>query len=136
MRIITNSPEETIQQGELLSKTIKENLFIGLYGQLGAGKTYFVKGIAKGLGITENITSPSFVIVKIYEGRLKLYHIDLYRIFVPEEEMLWEYIHSEGVCVVEWAERLGSLLPENRIDVRFRIIGENQREVNIESPGT
>jgi len=136
MRIITNSSEETIRQGELLAKTIKGNLFIGLYGQLGAGKTYFVKGIAKGLGITENITSPSFVIVKIYKGRLKLYHIDLYRIFVPEEEMLLEYIYGDGVCVVEWAERLGSLLPENRIDVRFRIIGENQREVNIESFGT
>ena len=137
MHIITNSPEETIQQGKLLAEKLKEGTFIGLYGVLGAGKTIFVKGVAEGLGITENITSPSFVILKIYEGRFPLYHIDLYRILNPEEEeeMLNEYINSDGICIVEWAERLGSLLPKKRIDVKIRIIDVHKREIDIEYIG-
>lgn len=138
MRIITNSSEETIQQGKLLGKKLKEGTFIGLYGVLGAGKTMFVKGVAEGLEITENITSPSFVILKVYEGRFPLYHIDLYRILNPEEEeeMLNEYIDSDGICIVEWAERLGSLLPKKRIDVKLRIIDVNIREISIEYIGS
>jgi len=137
MHIITNSPEATIQQGKLLAKKLKGGVFIGLYGLLGAGKTIFAKGIAEGLGVKENIKSPSFVILNLYKGRFPVYHIDLYRILNPEEEeMLEEYIYSlDGICIVEWAERLGNLLPENRIDVKIRIINDHQREIDIEYIG-
>jgi len=138
MHIITNSPEDTIRQGRLLGEKLKGGTFIGLYGVLGAGKTMFVKGVAEGLAIKENITSPSFVILKIYKGRFTLYHIDLYRILnsEEEEEMLNEYIDSDGICIVEWAERLRSLLPKNRIDVKFKIIDEHTREIDIEYIGS
>lgn len=98
-----------------IADTLKGGEFIAMYGDLGAGKTAFVQGLAKALGITNHVTSPTFTIVNEYEGRLPLYHFDVYRIADPDEmyEIGYDdYIDSDGVCVVEWAELIEDLLPD------------------------
>lgn len=98
-----------------IADTLKGGEFIAMYGDLGAGKTAFVQGLAKALGITNHVTSPTFTIVNEYEGRLPLYHFDVYRIADPDEmyEIGYdEYINGDGVCVVEWAELIEDLFPD------------------------
>ena len=98
-----------------IADTLKGGEFIAMYGDLGAGKTAFVQGLAKALGITNHVTSPTFTIVNEYEGRLPLYHFDVYRIADPDEmyEIGYDdYIDSDGVCVVEWAELIEDLFPD------------------------
>ena len=129
---ITRSPEETIKIAEELVKSIVSPVCIALFGDLGAGKTVFVKGLAKGLNIEDIIKSPTFVLMRSYSGRMKLHHIDLYRIkkneeFLPFEETLMD----EGITAIEWAERAEGLLPENRIDVKIKILAGNKRKIAI-----
>ena len=106
---------------------------IALFGELGAGKTVFVKGLAKGLGINDVIKSPTYVLLRSYSGRMKLHHIDLYRItmcdeFLPFEETLLD----EGITAIEWAERAEMFLPEERIEVKLKIHSKNSREITID----
>jgi tRNA threonylcarbamoyladenosine biosynthesis protein TsaE len=108
--LISNSPEETLALGEAWGRQAKAGLVIGLTGELGAGKTTLVQGIARGLGLKGRVTSPSFALVNIHErGRLPLFHLDLYRLDTPEQIIgagLEEYLHHPaGVAVVEWIER-------------------------------
>jgi tRNA threonylcarbamoyladenosine biosynthesis protein TsaE len=106
-----------------------------LQGPLGAGKTTFVRGVARGLGIDEPVTSPTFTLVAEYRGRMPLYHIDLYRINGVEEfELLGpeDMMGAEGVVVVEWGERAHDALPEDRIVVRVNILDDGARRVEIE----
>jgi tRNA threonylcarbamoyladenosine biosynthesis protein TsaE len=114
---------------------IKPGSVIGLKGSLGAGKTTFTRGFARGLGITEPVTSPTYNLIQEYEGRIPLYHMDLYRIQDEEEFFLLgaeELLYGEGVCLVEWYEMVDSFLPAGRITVEIRI-GENQsRRIIIE----
>lgn len=109
MRVFESySYEETHKIATEIADTLNGGEFIAMYGDLGAGKTAFVQGLAKALGINSHITSPTFTIVNEYEGRLPLYHFDVYRIADPDEmyEIGYdEYIYSDGVCVVEWADR-------------------------------
>jgi tRNA threonylcarbamoyladenosine biosynthesis protein TsaE len=106
---ISHSPAETAALGEQWGRAAQSGLVIGLSGELGAGKTQFVKGLARGLGIPGRVQSPSFVLVNIYTGgRLTLFHLDLYRLDTPEQIVaagLEEYLRPEGVTVIEWAER-------------------------------
>ena len=115
MRIYeSNSYEDTQKIAAEIADTLKGGEFIAMYGDLGAGKTAFVQGLAKSLGITSHITSPTFTIVNEYNGRLPLYHFDVYRIADPDEmyEIGYEeYVDSDGVCVVEWAELIEDLFP-------------------------
>lgn len=107
---------------------LKGGEFIAMYGELGAGKTAFVQGLAKALGITDHVTSPTFTIVNEYEGRLPLYHFDVYRIADPDEmyEIGYEdHISSGGVCVVEWAELIEELFPKDYI--RLTIEKDNEK---------
>ena len=97
-----------------IADTLKGDEFIAMYGDLGAGKTAFVQGLAKALGITAHITSPTFTIVNEYEGRVPLYHFDVYRIADPDEmyEIGYEeYVDTDGICIVEWAELIEDLFP-------------------------
>jgi tRNA threonylcarbamoyladenosine biosynthesis protein TsaE len=113
--IETNSPEETFEVGRKLGQTAKPGEIYMLNGDLGVGKTVFTQGVAAGLGITEHINSPTFTIVQVYEsGRLPFYHFDVYRIGDVEEmdEIGYEdYFLGNGLCIVEWAERIKELIP-------------------------
>ena len=118
MEFESNSYEETQKFAEEFSKTLEAGDVLCMYGDLGVGKTAFVQGLAKGLGIDEPITSPTFTIVNEYSGRLPLYHFDVYRISC-EEEMedtgYEEYFYGEGVCLVEWAELVKELIPADAV---------------------
>ncbi|GMR04533.1 MAG: tRNA (adenosine(37)-N6)-threonylcarbamoyltransferase complex ATPase subunit type 1 TsaE [Thermodesulfobacteriota bacterium] len=132
----SKSPEDTERLGHELVRGFKGGERVALVGGLGGGKTCFVRGMARGLGTKGYVKSPSFTIINIYEeGRLPLYHIDLYRLKGDEELFetgVEEYIHSNGVCAIEWADRAPDLLDECDIVVRFGFLGENERLIEIE----
>ena len=137
MTYITNSPEETEALGRRLAARLAPGTVIAYTGDLGAGKTAFTRGLARGLGITAPVTSPTFTIVNEYEsGRLPLFHFDLYRLGSPEElfDIGWEdYLDRGGVCAVEWSENAGDALEADclRVDLR-RGDRDTQRRVTIE----
>ena len=112
MIIETRSPEETFQVGKSLGEKAYPGQVITLTGDLGVGKTVFTQGLAKGLGIEEPVNSPTFTIVQVYEGgRLPFYHFDVYRIGDVE------YVSGEGVSLIEWANLIEEILPENRVNI-------------------
>ena len=131
---VTNSAEETEELGRTFAKRLHKGSVVSITGELGCGKTVFTKGIAKGLGITGYVKSPSFVIAHEYDGgRLPLYHIDLYRIDKGVSDLgLEEYIYGKGVCVIEWAEKAEGLLPDNAVMIRFFYEGETKRRIEVE----
>ena len=121
MIIETHSEEETLKSAMAFAKDIKPGSIICLDGDLGVGKSVFARGFARGLGITEPVTSPTFTLVQIYEGgRLNMYHFDVYRICDPSEmyDIGYEdYFYSDGVCLVEWASLISELIPDYAIKV-------------------
>lgn len=134
--VITKKPEETMTVGESIAKTLKPGGFIGLSGELGAGKTVFAKGVAKGLGVKgyRYVNSPSFVIIKEYKGKFPLYHFDVYRLESTDDldtVGYEEYFYGKGVTVVEWADKIKGILPDNRIDVKISHAGKNKRKIRI-----
>jgi len=137
--VITSSPEQTWEIGRLLGILLEAGDTVCLYGDLGAGKTNFAYGIARGLDVQEQyITSPTFTFVNEYQGRVPLYHLDLYRLKGPDElESIGfdEYIESDGVTVIEWAERAEDELPEESLSVYFSFIGETSREIGFRGEG-
>ena len=137
--IITSSPEQTRRIGEILGSLLGPGDLLCLYGDLGAGKTNFAFGIAMGLEVREQyITSPTFTFVNEYEGRVPLYHIDLYRLKDPSELEgigFEEYIASDGVTVIEWAERAEDELPEERLSVYLSHVDEHSREIGFLAEG-
>ncbi len=124
MIIETNKPEDTFALGQRLGQTCTKGQIFALDGDLGAGKTVFTQGFANGLGITEPVTSPTFTILQSYdEGRLPLYHFDVYRIEEPEEmdEIGYEdCFFGDGVCLVEWASLIEEIMPEETIHINIR----------------
>jgi len=137
--VITSSPEQTWQTGRLLGKLLKAGDTLCLYGDLGAGKTNFAYGIAQGLEVTEQyITSPTFTFVNEYTGRVPFYHIDLYRINDPgelENIGFEEYLESDGVTVIEWAERAENELPAKNLSVYLSSLDETNREIGFLAEG-
>lgn len=134
MRIISNSPEETIEIGAKLAKKLKRGDVVALIGDLGSGKTVLTKGIAKGLGVKkpQYVNSPTFVIIKEYKGKIPLYHFDLYRLEgsnVLDLEAYDEYFYGDGVSVVEWADKIRKSLPAKRIEVKLTVAGEGKRKI-------
>lgn len=119
----SHSAEETFEIGKQIGQTAKPGQIICLNGDLGVGKTVFTKGFAKGLEIEEEVNSPTFTIIQIYDdGRLPLYHFDVYRIGDPEEmyEIGFEdYFYGEGVCLIEWSTLIEELIPEDAIEVKI-----------------
>lgn len=133
----TFSEEETYQLGVRLARLLGPGRAVSLEGDLGAGKTALVKGIAKGLGVRDTITSPTFTLVNTYEGDVTLHHFDVYRIDDPEElyEIGWEeYFNPNDVCIVEWGDRVPQMLPADVM--RIRIIRDetqfNKRTIIVE----
>ncbi len=130
------SREETIELGEKLGRLAFPNMLITMNGDLGAGKTTMTKGIAKGLDIDTIINSPTFTIMKIHEGKYILYHLDVYRITNSSDDFeLEEYFENDGVCVIEWAEQIKDLIPENRLDIIIKDLGDEERLIEIVSNG-
>ncbi|HHW55385.1 MAG: tRNA (adenosine(37)-N6)-threonylcarbamoyltransferase complex ATPase subunit type 1 TsaE [bacterium] len=132
MKVITNSPAETRRLGEKLGKLLAPGDLIALTGELGAGKTLLVQGIAAGMGIEATVTSPTFLIIKEYPGKIPLYHMDAYRLAGPEELLALgyeEYFFGQGVTVIEWADLVLDLLPPAylRIDLEHAAGGEGKR---------
>jgi tRNA threonylcarbamoyladenosine biosynthesis protein TsaE len=146
---ISNSPAETEALGESWGRTAPKGTVLGLSGELGAGKTQWVKGFARGLGITSRVQSPTFALVNIYAGgRLPLFHLDLYRLETPEQIIaagLEDYLQPEGITVIEWAERwikdkhlsTRAAVPAPCLGwVRIETVSETGRRITYEDPGT
>lgn len=141
MRYTSYSPEETEKIAYEFSQRLNAGDVVCMYGELGAGKTAFVRGIARGLGIKDHITSPTFTIVNEYCGKMPLYHFDVYRI-ADEDEMYEigyeEYIDGDGVSVIEWPQLIKDILPKSyysvKIDRNYEA-GENSRIITIERVG-
>jgi tRNA threonylcarbamoyladenosine biosynthesis protein TsaE len=131
--ITSHSPAETFELGRTFAASLHPGDVLALVGDLAAGKTNFMKGVAAGLGIDTDVTSPTFTLIHEYrDGRLPLYHIDLYRLETEDEALkigLDEYLESDGVTAIEWADKFAGLLPQNTRWIRFSITGENEREI-------
>lgn len=126
----TTDDRATIALGERLANFLKPGVIVAFYGDLGVGKTTMIKGIARGLGVKETVKSPSFVIITEYLGRLPVYHIDLYRIRSIEELLntgFDSYLRSDGVCLIEWAERAEEILPQNTIRIKLTFADSGRR---------
>lgn len=139
MKFITKSAEETSRLGKIIGEKLKQGDIISLNGDLGAGKTHMTKGLAEGLGVFDYITSPTFTIVNEYEGRLPLYHFDVYRIDDIQEMYeigFDEYLFGKGVSIIEWGDIVKELLPENTIHIDIKIVDDTTREINIEDKGS
>ena len=133
----TSSPQETMELGRKIGEGLKAGDVIALIGELGAGKTVFTQGLAQGLGVTGYVKSPSFTIVNKYEGRLAVYHLDLYRlgdINEIRELGIEEYFYSDRVTIVEWAEKAIPLLPASYLLIRFFYTGEKTRKIEVTQP--
>ena len=127
--IKVNNLDETIALGNRLGLLLQPNMLLTLSGDLGAGKTTFTKGIGQGLGITKVINSPTFTILKQYQGRLNLSHFDAYRLEGQDDDLGFEEIFdSDDVCVVEWANFIEDILPVDRLTIEIKKIDENIRE--------
>jgi len=135
---ISNSVNETIHIAREIGQNAHDRSIITLRGELGAGKTIFTKGIASGMDITQDITSPTFSLMEIYDGNPDLYHFDLYRIENLNELLnlgFEDYWGIRGVSVIEWPEIALDILPEKRIDIFISYIDENRRSITIEYTG-
>ena len=134
--IFTQSEEETIALGETLAAELPARIAVLLIGNLGAGKTTLAKGIVKGLGAAQpdDVSSPTFTLIHEYSP--SVYHIDLYRLDRPEQVAtlgLDEIFERQAVVLVEWGERFPELMPEERVEIRLRSVGENEREIILRS---
>jgi len=135
-KVTTRCEEDTIELAQNFESEKFPNMVICLRGDLGSGKTVFTKGIANALGIDETITSPTFNIIKEYEGELPLYHMDVYRLNGKVDDLgLEEYYKKGGVVVIEWADMIEDYLPEERLDIKFKVIDEDVRVLLIKPYG-
>lgn len=134
LTVITHSPEQTQHLGTILGRLASGGEIFLLIGNLGTGKTHLVQGIAFGLGVREYACSPSFMIAREYNGRLKLNHLDLYRLNNPVELIdlgLEEYLRPDSVCAVEWAEKGEQLFPHDNLTIRMERLGDSNRKITF-----
>lgn len=133
----TSSADETERLGERIGRALEPVVVVALIGELGAGKTTLTKGIARGLQVPDLVHSPTFTLIHEHKGRVPVYHFDLYRLETPEEldDLGYDdYFYGDGVCIVEWAEKIEKLLPADRLEIR--ITGEDdQRTFDIHATG-
>lgn len=130
---VTRGPEETWRLAGDLLATLRPGAVLALHGELGAGKTCFVQGLARALGVTRAVTSPTFTLINEYAGAVRLYHVDLYRISGAAEALalgLDEVVHGDGITAIEWAERVKELLPPSTIHIEMEP-GEKPAERRI-----
>lgn len=139
-KYVSPAVKVTHQLGAALGRVLQRGDVIALQGDLGAGKTNFVQGIAQGLGITEDVNSPTFILANEYPGgRLPLYHIDAYRVESAQEAVgfgLEDYLEGDGVTIIEWAERVRAALPSDILWIELEYVSENERSLSISALGT
>lgn len=136
-KYISKNEMDTIELAENIESEKFPNMIICLDGELGSGKTIFTKGIAKAMGITETITSPTFTIIKEYNGELPLYHMDVYRLDGNTDGVgIEEYFEKGGVVVIEWAATIKNILPSEYLHIKFKVVDENKRTLIITPHGT
>jgi len=136
MTFITHSPEETIRFGKYIGSRISRGDVIALQGTLAAGKTTITKGIAEGLQVNENVTSPTFTLISEYHGRLPLYHMDVYRLDSTDDFLnlgVDEMLYGDGVCVVEWSEKVMAELPPKSIIIKLSALESETRQIEIKN---
>lgn len=137
--LISHSAAQTQRWGARIGELAQPGDLICLEGELGSGKTCFVQGVGRGLAITKDINSPTFILANEHRGgRLTLYHLDVYRIRSAREVLgigLEDYLDSDGVCVIEWAEKIREVLPSERLWITFRHLGESKRGVMMHAQG-
>ena len=138
LEIITENEEETMLVASKLSQTCGNKVVFTLIGDLGAGKTHFVKGFVKGLGSNENVTSPTFTLLNVYEeGKIKVYHFDMYRLSSYEEacelgfDEYFDLNKLDGICLVEWPEKVEGLIKCQHIQINIEKLGENKRKISL-----
>lgn len=135
----TFSPEGTLEFGRVLAQELKAGSVVALIGPLGSGKTVLIQGMCSGLGVAEPVTSPSFVIINEYPGKIRgtfvwVYHFDLYRLEKIEEFVKLgyeEYFYGNGITLIEWAEKIKTFLPERRVEINLEIVSENERRISV-----
>jgi len=135
-KFTTCSVDETIELAQNFESEKFPNMVICLNGELGSGKTIFTKGFAQAMEITDTITSPTFTIIKEYEGDMPLYHMDVYRLDDDSCDIgIEEYFSKDGVCIIEWADNIKDILPKERLDIKFKVVDENKRCLVINAYG-
>ena len=135
---ISHSEAQTRRLGARLGELLEGGEAIALQGELGTGKTRWVQGVGQGLQLDQNVTSPTFTLVNEYPGRLTLYHIDLYRINQAAEALafgLEDYLYGNGVCLIEWAERVVEILPRDRLWITFHHLDDSKRRITMQAAG-
>ncbi|PIR26013.1 MAG: tRNA (adenosine(37)-N6)-threonylcarbamoyltransferase complex ATPase subunit type 1 TsaE [Deltaproteobacteria bacterium CG_4_10_14_0_2_um_filter_43_8] len=137
--MILHSLQETQKMAKELASHLKKGDVLALSGELGAGKTTFIAALARALGVSETtyVSSPTFTIMNVYEGRVPLYHFDFYRLEHEDEVKelgMEEYLYGNGICFIEWAEKFPSVLPKNIYRLHFKVLSESERDLNIETP--
>ena len=137
-KITTYSEDETMELAQNIESEKFPTMVICLIGDLGCGKTVFTKAFALALGINENITSPTFNIIKEYDkGEMKLFHMDVYRLSDTKQDIgIEEYFTKRGVCIIEWADLIEDILPKNRLDIKIKMIDEDTRQFIITPHGS
>ncbi len=136
MILVTRTPEETMALGETIGARLRKGDVLALQGTLAAGKTTITKGIARGLGITENITSPTFTLISEYSGTMPLYHMDVYRLDSTEDFInlgVDEMLYGQGVCIIEWSEKVMSELPLVTIRIKLETNTDESRTITIDN---
>ena len=137
-KITTYSEDETMELAQNIESEKFPNMVICLIGDLGSGKTVFTKAFALALGINENITSPTFNIIKEYDNaEMKLFHMDVYRLSDTKQDIgIEEYFTKRGVCIIEWADLIEDILPKNRLDIKIKMVDEDTRQFIITPHGS
>lgn len=138
MEIVSTAPEKTFSFGRQLGQLLQEGIVLCLIGDLGAGKTLLVQGIAQGLGLNEEITSPTFTVMNVYEGNIPIYHFDLYRLESPEQLVdigFDEYTNAGGIAIIEWPDKFPGYMPDSYLRIELIKTGDNDRLIKVASQG-
>lgn len=133
---MTKNPEETRKLGEKCSRLVVPGDLFALYGELGVGKTCFIQGVSRGLKVKEGVTSPSFTLINEYQGKIPIYHFDLFRLNNMEEFLdlgYEEYFYGQGLTVIEWAEKIEHLLPPHHLKIEIKFSNYHQRKISFKS---
>lgn len=138
MEIVSTAPEQSFSFGRQLGQLLQEGSVLCLIGDLGAGKTLLVQGIAQGLGLNEEITSPTFTVMNVYEGTIPVYHFDLYRLESPEQLVdigFDEYTNGGGIAIIEWPDKFPGFMPDSYLRIELIKTGDNDRLIKVSPQG-